>query len=142
MKSRFYSSGYEVVLIILISFFLLANIYLLFSLGSWKHIISIAILSTLLYLVLSKHRYLRIALKIWGILFMISGGLNILIPYIQDIIGDPDWITFFWGAAMVGIGSLVLYIVSEEMYLEEEVQEVPIWQEEQKENEHPGTPEV
>ena len=93
-------------------------------------------------LVFSRHRYLRIALKIWGILFIISGGLNILIPYIQDIIGDPDFITFFWGATLVGIGSLILYIVSEEMYLEEEVLEVNSPRDELQHKELPGNPEV
>ncbi len=55
---------------------------------------------------------------------MISGEFHILIPCIQDIIGDPDFIVLFWRAAQIVIGALLLYIVSEEMYLEDATNEI------------------
>lgn len=83
MKRVYYvNKFYLAFTIIIISFFLIRNIIIFLKSYSAMAVLPITIEIAILFLMLLRHKYLRIAIIVWSFLFIISGGLLLLSQFI------------------------------------------------------------
>lgn len=84
-KSSFNNKGFYWALITLITGMLIWNFYLTITQSKLLGLLPISIQSTLLGLIFTKHKYAKIGIKVWAILFLsIASGLQFLGRLIQD----------------------------------------------------------
>lgn len=74
MKTKFINPTFYYLLIIFISILLIYNIFSLINKFDLIILIPILIQTLLLYLIISKNKFAKIAIKIWTIIFLIVGS--------------------------------------------------------------------
>lgn len=112
MKTYFNNITFYWILISSISLLLLINVITFISTLNPIALLPITIQSVLLYLMFTKHKYAKIGIKIWTILFlMIANGLQLLGAILQIIGGgNPnttilDYLKF---SILILIGVIIL----------------------------------
>lgn len=113
MKTHFNNITFYWIIISLISLLLLLNLSTFIVTINPIALLPIIIQSVLLYLIFTKHKYAKIGIKIWTILFLIIGnGLQLLGAILQIIEGgNPnttilDYLKFLI-LILIGVGILI-----------------------------------
>ena len=94
---------------------ILYNCYVILTFQEILGIIPILIQAIIIGMIITKHRYAKIILKIWAIIFLVVGSiLQIVGQGIQDL-GDHrvlDYMFYLVAAINLVVGSLVIYFTN------------------------------
>jgi len=117
VHSKFSSIGYEIIVISLISGLLFYNILLIFTTTAWLNLIPISVQTLLLFLFVTKHKYLPLAIKIWGVTLIVSGGMGLISVAMGEISDNPGNENFIWKLVKLVLGIILYLIGSREIEL-------------------------
>lgn len=88
-KAVFKNQIYYFSLIVILIVLLVINIIQLFE-NKWKMLIPIIVQIVLLILIFSKHHYSRIAIKIWLIILLLTGGIQLITGVFYLLAGETN----------------------------------------------------
>lgn len=113
--TEFKNQTFYFCVLALLSCLILYNCYVIITFQEVWGIIPILIQAVIIGMIITKHRFARLILKIWAIVFLIIGSsLQILGQGIQDILDDRvvDFVFYIVATINLLIGSLVVYFTN------------------------------
>lgn len=68
------SNPFIYILVGVLGLLLLNNLLVLFQAGGLFNLLPITVQSIILYLVITKHKWVRLAIRLWAVLMLLGGG--------------------------------------------------------------------
>lgn len=120
--TEFKNQTFYFCVLALLACLILYNCYVILTFQEIWGIIPILIQAVIIGMIITKHRFAKIVLKIWAIIFLVVGSiLQIVGQGIQDI-GDHrivDYMFYLVAAINLIVGSLVVYFTSTSVIVHE-----------------------
>lgn len=119
-KHFIYTSKFYIALVsFLLVGFLIINVLNLLQ-GAYLALISVSIQSTVLYFIVTKNKYVKLGLKIWGGLMTLTGGLRLFSMLLYLIIQRYEMVNsfVFYQSSIYLIFGILIIVFSEKTILE------------------------
>jgi hypothetical protein len=111
-KSEFKNKIFEYSLIGYLISLLCWNLYAL-DIGNLFGLIPIGIQGILLFLIISKNKYVKIGIKIWAIILILSHGLSLVGKSIKKFLGDEIIISELMNKIIFLTIGIFIYVFNE-----------------------------
>lgn len=90
MKSKFSSTAFEIIVVGIVTVYLLYNIGVFSATKSIVSLLPISIQMVLFVFLLTKNKYLPLALKIWAVVFIVGGVAGVISFALHDATNDEE----------------------------------------------------
>lgn len=107
----------------LLTCLILYNCYVILTFQEILGFIPILIQAAIIGMIITRHHFAKIILKIWAVVFLIVGSvLQIILQGIEDIINQNEMDFIFYIVTMINlvVGSAVVYFTNKSVVVREE----------------------
>lgn len=114
--TEFKNQSFYYSILALLTCLILYNCYVILTFQETWGFIPILIQAAIIGMIISKHKFAKIILKIWAIVFLLIGSaLQIILQGIEDVMNESEIDLVFYTVAAINliVGSVVIYFTNQ-----------------------------